>query len=98
MLQECGVKQERVAAFEEKYDEEFGAVGDLSAQNIVDVKQFELRTPDVVVKVHPERSDLVQTRVIDGLRYILIRADDGVEVNGVNIAIHGDADDDDAPF
>ena len=99
MLQECGVREEKVAAFEEKYDEEFGMAMDLSAQNIVDVKKFELKTPDVVVKVNPERSDLVQTRVIDGLRYILIRADDGVEVNGVNIAI-GDEEmeEDDAPF
>ena len=98
MLQECGVREEKVAAFEEKYDEEFGMTMDLSAQNIVDVKKFELKTPDVVVKVNPERSDLVQTRVIDGLRYILIRADDGVEVNGVNISIAGDMEEDDAPF
>ena len=64
---------------------------------------FELRTPDVVVKVNPERSDLIETRVIDGLRYILIRADEGVEVNGVNIAIaagqgEGTEPSDDAPF
>ena len=45
-------------------------------------------TPDVVVQVNPERSDLIETRVIDGFRYILIRAEEGVEVNGVNIAIH----------
>ena len=86
MLQECGVSEERVAAFEARYDEEFGAA-DLRVQNIVDVKKFELRTPDVVVKVNPERSDLIQTRTIDGSRYILIRADEGVEVNGVNISI-----------
>ena len=86
MLQECGVSEERVAAFETRYDEEFGPT-DLRVQNIVDVKRFELRTPDVVVKVNPERSDLIQTRTIDGSRYILIRADEGVEVNGVNISI-----------
>ena len=40
----------------------------------------------------------VQTRMIDGSKYILIRADEGVEVNGVNIAISGGTDDDDAPF
>lgn len=87
MLQECGVSDEHVAAFEERYDEEFGPAMDLSAQNIVNVKQFELRTPDVMIRVNPERSDLVQTRTIDGSRYILIRADEGVEVNGVNISI-----------
>ena len=29
----------------------------------------------------------IETRVIDGVRYILIRADDGVAVNGVPIRI-----------
>ena len=102
LLQNCGVSEERVQAFEEKFDEEFGVTADLSAQNIVNVKQFQIKTPDVVVKVNPDRSDLVETRVIDGLRYILIRADEGVEVNGVHISIADLGEDvtetDDAPF
>ena len=87
MLQDCGVPQEKLAAFEERYDAEFGQDNALSAVNIVQPKKFEVRTPDVVVQVNPERSDLVETRVIDGQRYILIRAEEGVEVNGVNINI-----------
>ena len=89
MLEACGVPEARLAAFEEKYDAEFGRDAPLSAVNIVEPKKFEVRTPDVVVRVNPERSDLVETRVIDGTRYILIRADEGVEVNGVNINIAG---------
>ena len=58
-------------------------------RNIVDQKQFEVRTPDVTIHVNPQRSDLVETRVINGCKYILIRANDGVEVNGVNIHIDG---------
>ena len=53
----------------------------------MDSKQLEVKTPDVTIKVNPERSDLVETRVIDGARYILIRAEEGVEVNGVQIHI-----------
>lgn len=100
MLQNCGVPEEKVAAFEEKYDAEFGQGMSLNAVNIAEPKKFELRTPDVVVQVKPERSDLIETRVIDGQRYILIRAEEGVEVNGVNIAIAGavGTSDDEAPF
>lgn len=87
MLAECGVKPERMAAFEEKYNEEFGEQADLSAVNIVSPKQFEVRTPSVVIRVAPDRSDLVETRVIDGHPYILIRAEEGVEVNGVSVSI-----------
>ena len=87
VLEACGISEESVKAFEEKYNEEFGLGVGLSAQNLVDAKRFEVRTPDVVVHVNPERSDLVETRVIDGVKYLLIRADEGVAVNGVNIAI-----------
>lgn len=89
MLQTCGVSEEHVEAFTQKYDEDFGATIDLSPQNIVDARRFEVRTPDVVIQVNPQRSDLVETRVIDGFKYILIRADEGVAVNGVNINISG---------
>ena len=87
LLQSCGVPEEKVEAFKERFDEEFGQNMAVSAQNIVEPKKFEVRTPDVVVQVNPERSDLIETRVIDGFRYILIRAEDGVEVNGVNVNI-----------
>ena len=87
VLEDCGVSGERVDAFSERFDAAFGEGADLSPRNIVDDKQFEIKTPDVTVRVSPDRSDLVETRVIGGVRYILIRADEGVEVNGVPIAI-----------
>jgi len=87
LLESCGVPDEKLTAFEEKYDAEFGENIPLRAANVVEPKKFEVRTPDVVVQVNPDRSDLVETRVIDGQRYILIRAEEGVEVNGVNISI-----------
>jgi len=100
ILEDCGVSETHMAAFEEKFDTEFGEVADLSAENLVETRQFEVRTPDVVIKVDPQKSDLVQTRIIDGIGYILIRADEGVEVNGVNISLSGQAgaQGDDAPF
>ena len=87
LLENCGVPDEKLRAFEEKYDQEFGQAVSLPAMNMVEPKKFEVRTPDVTVQVNPQRSDLIETRVIDGMKYILIRAEEGVEVNGVNINI-----------
>ena len=53
----------------------------------METNKFELKTPDVVIKVNPARTDLVETRVIDGVRYVLVRADGGVEVNGIDVKI-----------
>jgi len=88
VLGACGVSQEHAQAFSQQYDEAFGEDADLSPRNLVDAKHIELKTPDVTVLVNPERSDLVKTTIIEGKRYIMIRADEGVEVNGVNICIN----------
>lgn len=87
VLYNCGVGQEQVERFEERYDDTFGQETDLSPRNLVDPKQLEVKTPDVTIRVNPERGDLVETRIIDGARYILIRAEEGVEVNGVQVQI-----------
>ena len=34
-----------------------------------------------------DKRDLVETRVLGGAKYILIRAEEGVEVNGVPVEI-----------
>lgn len=87
VLQSCGVAEEHVEAFGERYDGAFGPEADLSPRNLVDTRQLEVRTPDVTIRVNPDRGDLVETRMIDGARYILIRAEEGVEVNGVQVQI-----------
>ena len=87
VLHECGVSEDSVDRFAERFDASFGEEADVSPRNLVDTKQIEVKTPDVTIKVNPERGDLVDTRIIDGQRYILIRAEEGVEVNGVQIHI-----------
>ena len=87
VLTSSGVPQQRVEEFEERYDHVFGEETSLPPRNLVDVKQMEIKTPDVTIRVHPDRSDLVETRIIDGARYILIRAEEEVEVNGVPVQI-----------
>lgn len=87
VLSSCGISEEHMAKFSVDYDEAFGFEADLHPKNIIDNKKFEVHTPDVSIKVDPARSDLIETRVIDGVKYILICADEDVEVNGVSIHI-----------
>lgn len=86
-LKECGVPEKNVAKFSVEYDESFGFDAQLHPKNIINANHFEINTPDVSIKVSPERLDLIETRVIGGVKYLLIRADENVEVNGVNIHI-----------
>lgn len=93
ILRTSGVAEDKLEVFEKKFDESFGANAELSPQNIIDRNKFDLRTADATIKIDPERSEIVETRVIDGTKYILIRADSDVEVNGVNIRIKNKGED-----
>ena len=87
VLSGCGVSDAPIAKFSVDYDEAFGFEADLHPKNIIDNKHFEVKTPDVIIKVDPARSDLIETRIIGGVKYIMICADENVEVNGVSIHI-----------
>ena len=88
VLESCGVSQEHMAKFSVDYDEVFGFEADLHPKNIIDNKRFEVKTPDVSIKVDPARSDLIETRIIGGVKYIMICADEDIEVNGVSIHVN----------
>jgi len=87
-LTACGISEERIAKFSVDYDEEFGFEAELHPKNIIDSRKFEVSTPDVSIKVSPDRTDLIETRIIGGVKYILICAEENVEVNGVSIHIN----------
>lgn len=87
VLRSCDVTEEHIESFESNYDSVFGEKTSFNPKNLVDVKKMEVNMPSVSIKVDSECSNLVKTRLIDGVKYIMIRADDCVEVNGVKINI-----------
>lgn len=89
-LYTSGVSEESLSKFSVQFDEVFGFEAQLHPKNIIDNKRFEIATPDVSIKVNPERSDLIETRTIGGVKYLMICADENVEVNGVPIYIQDD--------
>ena len=87
VLSSCGISEPHIAKFSVDYDEAFGHEADIMPKNVIDDKHFEIKTPDVSIKVAPDRADLIETRIIGGVKYILICAEEDVEVNGVSIHI-----------
>ena len=82
-----GVPEKNVAKFSVDYDATFGFEAQLHPKNIINDKRFEINMPDISIKVAPEKADLIETRIIGGVKYLLICADEDVEVNGVRIHI-----------
>ena len=85
VFEKSGVSSEKMECFDQNYEETAGEKTSLLATNITETKKFQIETPDIVIKVNPERADLIETRVIDGRQCLVIAVDDHIEGNGVNV-------------
>ena len=85
ILRDCGAEDAQVEAFCAKCGELFGEGAALNPANLIDSKRFEVKAADVTISMPPEQSYLMETRVIDGKRYLLIPAGEGLEVNGMPV-------------
>ena len=86
ILTENGATEEEAAAFREIFIQRFGTAA-LSPENLLDLRRFEVKAGDVTVHASQEQSWQVQTREIDGRKYILIPTDGGAELNGFAVKI-----------
>lgn len=85
LLAGSGVDAGKFEELEERYEETAGAQTEFLASNVLNSRKFEIKTPDVVIQVNPERLDLVETRIVDGRQCLVIPADDSVQVNGISV-------------
>ena len=84
LLAKSGVEEEKLETFDTQYDSAAGEHGTLLASNIASLKKFEIKTPDITIQINPECADLVETRIIDGQKCLVIVVDDRVEINGIS--------------
>lgn len=83
LLSLSGVEDEKLEVFDEQYDNVIGEHTALTATNIINTRKFEVKTPDITVSVSPECVDLIETRMIDGKKCLIITVDDNVTINGI---------------
>lgn len=93
ILADSGVSNEKLETFDARYDETAGETASLLAGNVMNTRTFEVKTPDVVIRVSPDRTDLIETRNINGQQCLVIRLDGGIIVNGITVRPGGAEDD-----
>lgn len=86
LLERSGAREENLEQFDREFDAAAGDTPSLLASNVANTRTFEVKTPDVVIKVNPDRTDLVETKLIDGIPYLVIQLSDSVEVNGIPVS------------
>ena len=85
VLEDCGVEERQIETFREWCGARFGEDAVLTPANLIDDKKFSIKTSDVTITVPVEKSSLVEVRVIDGQRCLLIPVGEGLEINGLSI-------------
>lgn len=85
LLETSGISNEQITEFDTHYDNTAGSTTSFMASTVASSKTFEVKTPQVVIKVDNDRTDLIETRQIDGKTYIMIEVTDQVEVNGITV-------------
>ena len=85
LLEKSGVKNDKLENFEEHFEMAAGEHGKLVASNVSSGRKFEVKTPDVVIKINSDKTDIVSTQVIDGRQCLVIQIDERLEVNGIII-------------
>ena len=85
ILTDCGTPEKQVLTFCAKCNEQFGDGAALSPGNLIQSGRFQVRTDQVTISVPTDQSYLVETRMINGKRYLLVPVSDELEVNGMGV-------------
>lgn len=86
LLENNGASQEKLEELEERYSQAGDeAPAPFVVSNVVNAKSFDIKTPDVSIKVAPDKTHLVETRMVDGRPCIVITINEHVEINGIAV-------------
>ena len=85
LLEQSGAPEEKLENFDREYAKTAGEKTVLMAENITDSRKYSIKTPDITIQVSPECAGLIETRVKERKKCLVIAVDDNVEVNGMPV-------------
>jgi len=89
LIASSGVSNDKMEEFDTKYEKTAGSDTPLFANNVYNTRSFDVKTPDVTIKVKPDRTDLIENKIIDGRPYLVIALNGEIEVNGIAVRAAG---------
>lgn len=89
ILENSGVEQARLENFDTRYDAHFENVksddNNFNVKNLYPANKVEIKTSNVVIKVDADMMDIIETKMIDGKKCLVIRVDEELIVNGIKV-------------
>ena len=91
ILRECAVPAERVQSFQKSCDERFGKDAVINPANLINAKKVLLTSDKITVSVAPEYSNILEARILNGRKVLIIPIEDELEFNGLPVEIPDEA-------
>ena len=96
VFEKSGVSEEKLSTFDKKFDDQFDmkktdyaptvkVEEKLFADNVAPVRNFEVRNKNMVLRVSSKHTDIIDTRVIDGKKCLVIELTEDLTVNGIPV-------------
>ena len=95
VFEKSGVSEEKLTTFDTKFDERFDikrspeskneAEVKLFADNVAPVRNFEVRNKNMLLRVSSKHTDIIDTRMIDGKKCLVIELTEDMTVNGIPV-------------
>ena len=83
MLIHNGLSEETAEKFKAECTEALG--DEIQLDTILDEKRFVVQSGSVTIRLDPHKTDILDIKTVDGVRYITICVDENVEINGITI-------------
>lgn len=83
VLAGCGIDEEKCEKAASAFEESLGTNAAISPKNVIPLNKFEIKAPDVSIKVGAESKNLVTVQTLNGQKYVMIRLTGSVELNGI---------------
>lgn len=83
LMRKSGFKEEHLDMVEEKFEKEAGENATLRVDSLREKKNIEVKSPEMQIKVKTDSADLLEIRVIDGRKCLVIPMNSDIEVNGI---------------
>ena len=92
VLLDCGISEEQAEAFQAACGERFGTGVALNPINLIDAKKVELKTEKIMLSIDPEYSHLVEAKILDGRKVLIVPVEDPLEFNSVSVTVSAEKD------
>ncbi len=93
VFEKSGVPGEKLETFDKKFEEQFDTEKTrerqvetkLFADNVVPVRSIEVRNKNMVLRINSKHMDILDTKVVDGKKCLVIELTDDMTVNGIPV-------------